>query len=71
MDKTTVWNPDALKAARRIFGHSQEKAARNMGISWATVQRWEKGKVVPRGLYMDRVVDYIKEAKKFEEKNNG
>ena len=66
-----VWNPDALKDARRIFGHSQEKAARVMEISWATVQRWEKGKATPRGLYMDRVVDYIEGARKFEEKKNG
>ena len=66
-----LWNPDALKAARRIFGHTLEKAARIMEISWATVQRWEKGNATPRGLYMARVLDYIEGARKFEEKENG
>ena len=39
-----------LRSLRLSRGLSQEGAAREVGVSWATWQRWETGKSQPRGL---------------------
>ncbi len=40
-------NPANIKRTRTILGMSQERFARSVGVSFCTVNRWEKGKTVP------------------------
>ena len=40
-------NPANIKRTRMILGMSQERFARSVGVSFCTVNRWEKGKTVP------------------------
>jgi transcriptional regulator with XRE-family HTH domain len=40
---------DALRAARLALGLSQEQLARRLGVSFATVNRWERGRTRPTG----------------------
>ncbi len=42
--------PKLLKEVRRQLSLSQEDLARKLGISFATVNRWESGKVRPSKL---------------------
>ena len=39
-----------LKEVRNIIGYSQEQLARELGVSFATVNRWENGKSEPRQI---------------------
>jgi putative transcriptional regulator len=41
---------DLVKDVRRQLGLSQEDLARVLGVSFATVNRWENGKTVPSKL---------------------
>ena len=40
-------NSANIKRTRMILGMSQERFARSVGVSFCTVNRWEKGKTVP------------------------
>jgi len=42
--------PAQLKAVRQQLGFSQEDLARALGVSFATVNRWENGKAAPSKL---------------------
>ena len=42
--------PEKLKEIRRQLALSQEDLARQLGISFATVNRWENGQVKPSKL---------------------
>jgi putative transcriptional regulator len=42
--------PDLVKDVRRQLGLSQEDLARVLGVSFATVNRWENGKTIPSKL---------------------
>lgn len=49
----SVKQPDyaaLVKDVRRQLGISQEDLARELGVSFATVNRWENGKVSPSKL---------------------
>lgn len=39
---------------------SQEKLARKLGVSFATVNRWENGKTVPQKLTLNRFQKFCK-----------
>lgn len=41
---------EQLKALRRQHGWSQEDLARELGVSFSTVNRWENGKTKPSRL---------------------
>ena len=41
---------DEIRTLRTRLGLTQEQLAANLGVSWATVQRWEKGKTKPSPL---------------------
>jgi transcriptional regulator with XRE-family HTH domain len=43
--------PDAIKGLRRRLQLTQETFARILGVSFATVNRWENGKAEPTGDY--------------------
>ncbi len=40
-------NPEKIKQIRLRLGWSQEKLARELGVSFCTVNRWEKGRTSP------------------------
>lgn len=42
--------PKMVKELRRQLGISQEELAHALGVSFATVNRWENGKTVPSKL---------------------
>lgn len=48
-----------MKKARRIRGHSQEGAARTIGVNWSTWWRWEHAQQQPKGLCYNALRDYI------------
>lgn len=44
-----------LKKLRQQQGWSQEDLARNLGVSFATVNRWENGKTKPSRLAQEKI----------------
>ena len=46
---------DELKKLRQQRGWSQEDLARNLGVSFATVNRWENGKTKPSRLAQEKI----------------
>ena len=42
--------PSLLKKVRKQLGFSQEDLARKLGVSYATINRWENGQVKPSKL---------------------
>jgi putative transcriptional regulator len=47
MDKSIDKFPALVKEARRQLGISQEELAHELGVSFATINRWENGKTTP------------------------
>lgn len=47
MDNTTEELPNLIKKIREELSLSQEDLARELGVSFATVNRWENGKTTP------------------------
>lgn len=41
--------PQRLQARRAALNISMEAAARQLGVSLSTYQRWERGRATPRG----------------------
>jgi len=39
--------PELVKEVRRQLGISQEELAHRLGVSFATINRWENGKTTP------------------------
>jgi putative transcriptional regulator len=50
-----------LKTLRKMKGWSQEKLARNLGVSLNTVQRWEMGKTKPSPLALEKLGEVFSE----------
>ena len=46
---------EELKKLRQQQGWSQEDLARNLGVSFATVNRWENGKTRPSKLALVQI----------------
>lgn len=46
---------EELKKLRRQQGWSQEDLAHNLGVSFATVNRWENGKTKPSKLALVQI----------------
>lgn len=42
--------PTEIRALRTSLGWTQERLARELGVSWTTVNRWERGKTEPSPL---------------------
>lgn len=61
----TLYNMESLgediRRCRNIKGWSQEQLARNLGVSWHTVQRWESGKTKPSQLAMEKLKIWLYE----------
>ena len=52
---------DKIKQCRYLKGWTQEKLARNVGVSLNTVQRWESGKTHPSPLAMDKLQELLED----------
>lgn len=62
MQKTPIpASPELIRELRRRLGLSQEKLAAKLGISFQTVNRWEKGHAKPSSLAMQRIEQQLKE----------
>jgi putative transcriptional regulator len=53
--------PETVKEVRRQLGLSQEELAHALGVSFATVNRWENGKTVPSKLAQRQFEQFCKE----------
>ncbi|MGR9000002.1 MAG: helix-turn-helix domain-containing protein [Gammaproteobacteria bacterium] len=50
--------PEQVKAVRRQLDLSQEELAHALGVSFATVNRWENSKTVPSKLAQTQFTNY-------------
>jgi DNA-binding transcriptional regulator YiaG len=50
--------PETVKEVRRQLGLSQEELAHALGVSFATVNRWENGKTLPSKLAQTTFENY-------------
>jgi DNA-binding XRE family transcriptional regulator len=48
--------PDEIRAIRKRFGRSQEWFAQTLGVSFATINRWERGHYRPAAEYMQTMI---------------
>jgi len=53
---------EQLKALRRQHGWSQEDLARELGVSFSTVNRWENDKAKPSKLAKKQIKRLLSEA---------
>ena len=51
---------EELKKLRQQQGWSQEDLARKIGVSFATVNRWENGKTKPSRLAVEKIQVVVK-----------
>jgi transcriptional regulator with XRE-family HTH domain len=47
MTESSKTFPELVKEVRRQLGISQEELAHELGVSFATINRWENGKTTP------------------------
>jgi DNA-binding transcriptional regulator YiaG len=55
--------PASVKEVRRQLALSQEELAHALGVSFATVNRWENGKTVPSKLAPRQFEQFCKQKK--------
>ncbi len=48
-------NPKEVKEIRMFLGYSQEKLARELGVSFCTVNRWERGRTNPSPMASEKL----------------
>jgi DNA-binding transcriptional regulator YiaG len=53
--------PETVKEVRRQLALSQEELAHALGVSFATVNRWENGKTVPSKLAQRQFEQFCKD----------
>ena len=51
---------EKVKKVRIEIGYSQEQLARDLGVSFATINRWENGKTEPSRLALKNFIDFCK-----------
>ena len=64
MDKSIS---DIVRCLRNDLGLTQEKLAAKVGVSFPTINRWEKGKAVPSQLAMRRLEELREEIQSYQE----
>lgn len=50
---------DRLKAIRRRFGWSEEVCAYHLGVTYSTLNRWERGESLPRSRLVLTAIDHF------------
>ena len=58
--------PKQIKALRNRLTLTQEQFAQHVGASVTTINRWERGVTIPRGLYADRLEEIDKQGGKLK-----
>ena len=48
---------DRLKAIRKMLGWSGETCAHHLGVTYSTLNRWERGEVVPKSQVVLSAID--------------
>ncbi len=56
-------NQEKLREIRKKKGWSQERLARELGVSFQTVHRWETGKFEPSHLAQEKIDKLLREEK--------
>ncbi len=56
-------NQEKLRAIRKRKGWSQERLARELGVSFQTIHRWETGKFEPSQLAQEKIDRLIEKEK--------
>ena len=52
---------NVVKKVREIMGYSQEQLARELNVSFATINRWENGKTEPSRLALKNFMGFCKQ----------
>jgi putative transcriptional regulator len=55
--------PQMIREIRTLLNISQEDLARELHISFATVNRWENAKAMPSKMAQRALIDYCKQNK--------
>lgn len=50
-----------VKAVRTLLGITQEQLARDLNISFSTINRWENGRTTPSRLAKMRLMEYCRQ----------
>lgn len=58
--------PDEIRRLRHNAGLTQERFARELGISFATVNRWENGRSAPSQLAQQRLRQFRKRTQRLQ-----
>ncbi len=48
-----------LTAIRKALGWSEETCAHHLGVTYSTLNRWERGEVVPRSQVVLSAIDHF------------
>jgi len=56
-DRVKRWTADEVKALREELHVTQEELARAVGVSFATLSRWENGHNLPSRLACDKLTE--------------
>ena len=48
-----------IKSLRKSLGLTQEQLANALGVSWITVNRWERNKSRPSPLALEKIKNFI------------
>ena len=48
-----------LKAIRKALGWSEETCAHHLGVTYSTLNRWERGEVVPKSQVVLSAIDHF------------
>lgn len=59
--------PETVKEVRRQLALSQEELAQALGVSFATVNRWENGRTVPSKLAQRQFEQFCAQKKQLGE----
>src|SRR5690348_1976508 len=71
MSTTTQSFGDRVRLLRAALNLSQEQLASKLNVSFATVNRWESGKVEPQKAQLDAIEKLMEEAGMHDETGNG
>ena len=50
---------DQLKAVRKSLGWSEETCAHHLGVTYSTLNRWERGESLPKSRIILKAIDHF------------
>ena len=59
MDKRNDWG-ELVRTARNRLGLTQEQIAARLGVTFASVNRWENGRVTPSRLALRQIENLVR-----------